>query len=238
MKTKICTKCGIAKPLTEFDRVVKTSERRRQPCRECKNEQLRRWRADNPDKVKTESRRYYLGHRNKRIDAASRWTKKNWQRVLDRRNTNREEYLRKRREWYAKNAERERAKHKEYVLRNKAKALECTREWRSRNKTHIKEYNSKWSAEHPDSMMERCHKRRARINNSAEHFTQEQFRDLVKSYKGRCLRCGATDKQIVPDHVVPLSRGGSDSIDNIQPLCRGCNSWKHSKTVDFRQNQA
>lgn len=48
------------------------------------------------------------------------------------------------------------------------------------------------------------------------------------------LKCGIFLSALTPDHVVPLSRGGTNYIDNIQPLCGPCNSQKHAKTIDFR----
>ena len=36
------------------------------------------------------------------------------------------------------------------------------------------------------------------------------------------------------DHVVPLTRGGTDDIGNIQPLCGACNRKKFVDTIDFR----
>jgi len=43
--------------------------------------------------------------------------------------------------------------------------------------------------------------------------------------------CGA-DKQLEGDHVVPLSRGGSNALVNLATACRPCNLSKGSKTVE------
>lgn len=48
-----------------------------------------------------------------------------------------------------------------------------------------------------------------------------------------CLRCGS-HRNLTIDHVVPLSRGGTNQIDNLQTLCGGCNGMKKSKTADYR----
>lgn len=41
----------------------------------------------------------------------------------------------------------------------------------------------------------------------------------------KCLLCGATANLAI-DHKVPISKGGSDEDDNLQTLCRSCNSVK------------
>lgn len=43
-----------------------------------------------------------------------------------------------------------------------------------------------------------------------------------------CLRCGRTD-DLTLDHIYPWSKGGLDSYENLQTLCRPCNSSKGAK---------
>jgi hypothetical protein len=48
-----------------------------------------------------------------------------------------------------------------------------------------------------------------------------------------CLRC-KSQKNLRADHVLPESSGGEAVLENLQTLCMTCNSWKGTKTIDFR----
>lgn len=52
-------------------------------------------------------------------------------------------------------------------------------------------------------------------------------------YGKRCLCCGATDN-ISIDHIKPISKGGTNELNNLQPLCKSCNSSKSTRMVDYR----
>ena len=55
--------------------------------------------------------------------------------------------------------------------------------------------------------------------------------------KACCHRLSKRDLEV--DHIVPKSKGGSDEYDNLQLLCRPCNSNKGSKTMDeWRGNKS
>lgn len=56
---------------------------------------------------------------------------------------------------------------------------------------------------------------------------------ILERYNYACLCCG-TQENITIDHITPLSLGGTDTIDNIQPLCKSCNSKKGISTTDYR----
>jgi 5-methylcytosine-specific restriction endonuclease McrA len=77
-------------------------------------------------------------------------------------------------------------------------------------------------------------KRRAKAAGyCGEHFTDEEWFDLVVECGRRCLRCGVTEELSV-DHVYPLSLGGPNTLHNLQVLCATCNSLKGDAIVDYR----
>ncbi|MFB6271973.1 MAG: HNH endonuclease [Salinibacter sp.] len=45
---------------------------------------------------------------------------------------------------------------------------------------------------------------------------------------GRCVRCGSTEN-IEFDHIVPVSKGGSSTTQNVELLCQRCNRSKSDK---------
>jgi hypothetical protein len=53
-------------------------------------------------------------------------------------------------------------------------------------------------------------------------------------YGKRCLCCGSIEK-ISLDHVIPIQKGGKDEVENLQPLCKSCNSRKNIKIIDYRK---
>lgn len=88
----------------------------------------------------------------------------------------------------------------------------------------------------PDVRRAKEHRRRARKLAAQGSFTFAEWRALREQYGNKCLACGSSDRLTI-DHIVPLAQGGSNFIDNIQPLCLPCNSRKSTKIIDYRNGK-
>lgn len=105
--------------------------------------------------------------------------------------------------------------------------------------THKDEYNArkrKYAQEHPDRELARRHLRLQREQAAPGTFPDEEWEDMKAFYHYQCLRCRKTGTRLYPDHIVPLSLGGSHDASNRQPLCNSCNSTKGTKSTDYRPN--
>jgi len=77
-------------------------------------------------------------------------------------------------------------------------------------------------------------KHRRRIHEKRGSFTGKELQELYTKYNNTCLSCGCTTCKLTADHVIPLSKGGNNTIDNIQPLCERCNNIKGINIIDYR----
>jgi 5-methylcytosine-specific restriction endonuclease McrA len=60
----------------------------------------------------------------------------------------------------------------------------------------------------------------------------KELRQLVlKRDRFLCSYCGTGDGELCADHVVPYSRGGATSADNLVAACRSCNASKKDRLL-------
>ena len=102
----------------------------------------------------------------------------------------------------------------------------------ARHSKEIRERCSAWKQANPEKRRAHTRTRYAR-DRACGAFTADEWFVLCFACGFRCLCCGEV-KPLSPDHVVPVSRGGSSYLHNIQPLCLVCNQRKYTSTIDYR----
>lgn len=60
--------------------------------------------------------------------------------------------------------------------------------------------------------------------------TEYDWQKLLNKYNGLCAYCGKR-KATQRDHIIPISKGGTDSIGNILPVCGVCNAKKATRLL-------
>ena len=109
-------------------------------------------------------------------------------------------------------------------------APRCTKPSQPISKAVINERNKQWREDNPQKWQAanrlNRHRRRAlgKINSS-------EWIAKVMMLGNRCQFCAKTEPEvkITIDHIIPVSKGGTNHIDNLQPLCMHCNQTKHAK---------
>lgn len=76
-------------------------------------------------------------------------------------------------------------------------------------------------------------RRKSRQYGWTSHYTWAEVMRVFLLFDRCCAYCEElVEGQPDPDHVVPLSRGGPNSITNILPCCRRCNGDKRDLLLD------
>ena len=103
------------------------------------------------------------------------------------------------------------------------------RTWRIANRNRLLEYQRLNIGKRREQKRWTQQRRRSRAAiNTDKPLKRDQWQALIALYRHRCAYCGTKAKQLQQDHIIPISRGGADSIDNIVPACPSCNGRKQA----------
>lgn len=167
------------------------------------------------ERNKATYREYAQSYRVEKKDELKEKKKEYHQNRYQNDDTYRKDRLEKDKKWRETNPDY----FKKYHLKNADKAIRRMREWVIANPEQAKVLRRITMA-----------RRRARLRSSEGNHTAEDVKRIYKSQRGKCYYCGCKvgDKYHV-DHVIPLSRGGSNGPENIAVTCPHCNLSKHDK---------
>ena len=208
---KVCSRCGQWKALQSFSRKLRFFH---SACKQC----LQEAQAHAPKKDK---RAYYKRYREANAEKIAAYRRDNKARF--------KEYTQR---WRRRNPDRARVLTDSWRQRNPDKAYNQSSERK-------REAFKRWRANNPEKAFLNIHRRRLRERLAPGKLKFAEWVALKAAYEQRCLACGRCEPEIklVPDHVVPLISGGSNYVENIQPLCELCNKRKNAKTIDYRDGR-
>lgn len=169
--------------------------------------------------------------RKQQTENMRKWREKNKERdkqnCLNYRERNREKIKERRRELYHLDPER----HRKYQINYSKK--EGVKEKK-------KVLFAEWSKKNRDKLKIKEEKRRMLEYGASGSHTHEQSKALLEKQKYKCVYCNSCLKKNKKhkDHIIPLSKGGTNNIDNIQWLCVKCNLEKNAKDpIKFAQEK-
>ena len=227
---KICAnpECGW-KPLSEFHPKrllgMPVGDGYKSRCKDCLNAQARAERAANLEQYRTREQEYVEAN-------------KDHYRQLKRahQKAHPERYAEIDRKWKEEHREEINTKARERRQKDIEHYREIGRNSYERHAEERRKYSLEYYKRFPEKSVAATNHRRALKLASEGSHTEEEWQELKAFYNFKCLRCGKQepDIKLTRDHVIPLTQGGSDSIDNVQPLCARCNSKKNNKHIDYR----
>lgn len=146
-----------------------------------------------------------------------------------------EEYNFRSKQWAIDNPERNTKMKKAYRNKNKKILKEKRKVWYQKVGKYIpkknnKEYHIEYRRTHVPQILFNNKLRTDRFRGAVGHHSYKDWEELKKYYYYTCPICLRSEPEIrlTRDHIVPITKRGSNFIGNILPMCQSCNSKKHN----------
>jgi len=115
------------------------------------------------------------------------------------------------------------------------KVTEYNREWFKNNRSKHREANQAWRKNNKGAYHALLHRRRAlQLGATINPKSIRKFMQGVRHKESAtCYYCQSVIpiKKVHFDHIIPLSKGGGHSVENLCVSCSHCNQTKHNKLV-------
>lgn len=109
---------------------------------------------------------------------------------------------------------------------------EKNRQWRESNLAKHNACNRYWDQQ--NYLYNRWRRGAARAKAAESSVFGVNDKDMRRLVHSACVLCGETN-DITLDHIIPISRGGSHGVGNLQPMCFWCNDNKGDELmVEYR----
>ncbi len=210
--SKVCSKCGEEKLLTteNYYKCKNNKDGFYGECKNCSYERGKEYRKKNIEKVREYQRQWAR--------------KKYWQDPERAREAGRA--------WYWKNHEKAKKALMKYHWKNKEKKYAYRKEYYQKNKAKELEDKKLYFSKYPERRRQAEAKRKAlKLKNAVGDVS---YSYIMERDKMTCHICGkkVNKDELNFDHVIPLSKGGLHSNENIKVSHAFCNMNKGDKLID------
>lgn len=226
MTTKVCSKCGEEKDIIEFHNDSSSKDGKCYYCKPCACKNARKNRVENKLKAELGEKKQILEKKCSKcntIKPTSEFTKdsgsasgyNSWCKDC--------EYPAHREYWKSTKPIRN-LKQREHYRENRESLCKSHAIWHHTYYKHTSKYRVTQSRNK--------HLRRTRENLVESTLTPLQWEKILESQSNKCSICGKRFCKSRPptvDHIIPLSKGGGLTFENVQALCRSCNSSKNAR---------
>ena len=211
MESKKCNKCGKTLPVNMFIKNNQKKDGLYPSCKTCLSQIRKKWdhKYNLSDKAKATAHRYYYSEKGQKTKIAYRKAY-----ILT------EEQKEKYRE-AGRNHEKEgryKDRKKRYDQSPKGKATKAKKD---------KKYKHTEKGRFTRRKVEI--KRKHQITSQNCTITKPEWDAIKERFSHRCAYCNREVKRLEMDHVIPLSKGGAHTKENIVPACRTCNAKKGNR---------
>lgn len=113
----------------------------------------------------------------------------------------------------------------------RASARASMRKWNKANPIEHRRRAKQWHIANPDKVAIKARNAKAKRKLVPGIISQSDWKDRLLEFNGYCAYCLQPCDKPEMEHMQAVSRGGTNTIDNVIPSCSPCNRTKHTKSL-------
>lgn len=144
-------------------------------------------------------------------------------------------------DWYITHRKEQKLKRKENYSTHKHEYTQRSTQWQQEHQKERKVYLQQYYKEHhiPSDRILKLpeekkayERQRASVRRKANfNYTRKMWEDVKDLFNHRCAYCLRPTKRLTVDHIIPVSKGGLTTEDNVVPACQRCNNKKLNRSL-------